>query len=179
MAYIKLDTQQYPVREGEIRMRERRRSFPTPFRAPEGYALVENIPQPVFDPLTQRVFEGKPAEVNGAWQQTWVVEGLPQEQVDANRAAQRQRLIQTLTAQTQRRLDTFAQTRKYDNILTLCSYASSTNPAFAAEGQYGVHARDITWAKLSEILAEIEAATRQVTSWADIEAEMPLLAWPV
>lgn len=178
MAYIKLDTKQYPIREADIRVRERRRSFPTPFQAPEGYALVQDVPQPTIDPLTQRVYEGAPEEVEGVWRRTWVVESLPQEQIDANRAAVRQRLVQNLTAQTQRRLDAFAQTRKYDNMLTLCTYATSSNAAFAAEGQYGVHARDITWAKLFEILAEIEAATRQVTSWTDIEGEMPLLAWP-
>ncbi len=80
---------------------------------------------------------------------------------------------------TQRRLDDFARTRNYDGILSLCTYATSTNAKFQAEGQYGVEARDATWAKLYEILAEVEAGTRPVpTGYAEIEPELPALVWP-
>lgn len=80
---------------------------------------------------------------------------------------------------TQKRLDDFAQTRNYDGILSLCTYATSTNPKFQSEGQYGVTARDATWAKLYEILAEVEAGTRPTpTGFSDIEPELPVLAWP-
>ena len=81
---------------------------------------------------------------------------------------------------TQKRLDDFAQTRNYDGILSLCTYATSTVPKFRAEGQYGVEARDATWAKLYEMLAEVEAGTRPMpTGFADIEPELPVLNWPV
>lgn len=54
--------------------------------------------------------------------------------------------------------------------------ATSTNAKFQAECQYGVEARDATWAKLYEIMAEVEAGTRQMPSgFADIEPELPLL----
>lgn len=80
---------------------------------------------------------------------------------------------------TQQRLDDFARTRNYDGILSLCTYATSTVPKFQAEGQYGVTARDATWAKLYEMLAEVEAGTRPMpTGFADIEPELPSLAWP-
>lgn len=80
---------------------------------------------------------------------------------------------------TQKRLDDFARTRLYDGILSLCTYATSTVPKFKAEGQYGVEARDATWAKLYQILAEVEAGTRPVPSgYADIEPDLPALAWP-
>ena len=50
---------------------------------------------------------------------------------------------------------------------------------FTAEGQYCVDARDATWAKLLEILAEIQAGTRpRPSGYADIEPELPLLVWP-
>jgi len=79
----------------------------------------------------------------------------------------------------QRRLDEFAKTRNYDGILSLCTYASSPNTKFKAEGQYGVDVRDASWTKLYEILAEVEAATRpMLTSYSDIESELPTLAWP-
>ncbi len=52
-------------------------------------------------------------------------------------------------------------------------------PKFRVEGQYGVEARDATWAKLYQILAEVEAGTRPIPSdYADIEPELPVLAWP-
>lgn len=88
--------------------------------------------------------------------------------------------IQTeIVTATQQRLDDFARTRNYDGILSLCTYATSTVPKFQAEGQYGVTARDATWAKLYAMLSEVEAGTRPVpTGFADIEPELPALTWP-
>ena len=80
---------------------------------------------------------------------------------------------------TQQRLDTFAKTRLYDGVLSLCTYATSPNPKFQAEGQYGVEARDTTWATLYEIMEEVQAGTRPMpTGYADIESELPPLVWP-
>jgi hypothetical protein len=81
---------------------------------------------------------------------------------------------------TQKRLDDIAQTRNYDGILSAASYATSTNLKFKTEGQYCVDVRDLTWAKLYELLAEIQAGTRQApNSFSDIESELPVLSWPV
>ncbi len=88
------------------------------------------------------------------------------------------RVQASIMAATQARLDDFARTRNYDGILSLCTYATSTNPTFAKEGQYGVNMRDATWAKLYEMLAEVEAGIRPVpTGYVDIEAELPVLDW--
>lgn len=88
-------------------------------------------------------------------------------------------LQQSIVAATQLRLDTFFQTRNYDGVLSACTYATSAVPKFAAEGQYAVQARDATWAALYTILAEVEAGTRPVPSgYADIEQDLPALAWP-
>jgi hypothetical protein len=85
---------------------------------------------------------------------------------------------QIVTA-TQQRLDDFAKTRNYDGILSLATYATSTVPKFQTEGQYGVESRDATWAKLYEIMAEVEAGTRPMpTGYTDIEPELPPLVWP-
>jgi hypothetical protein len=79
----------------------------------------------------------------------------------------------------QRRLDDFAKTRAYDGILSAATYATSTVPNFATEGQYAVEVRDATWSKLYQILAEVEAGTRPIPAgYADIEPELPVLAWP-
>jgi hypothetical protein len=80
---------------------------------------------------------------------------------------------------TQQRLDTFAGTRDYNSILSACTYATSTVPQFKSDGQYCVNARDETWGKLYNMLAEVEAGTRPMPSgYADIEGELPVLQWP-
>ncbi len=88
-------------------------------------------------------------------------------------------LIAQIVSATQQRLDAFAQTRNYDGIMSAATYATSTVHKFRAEGQYCVEARDATWATLYQILAEVEAGTRPApTGFADVEPELPVLAWP-
>lgn len=85
----------------------------------------------------------------------------------------------TIVAATQARLDDFAKTKNYDGILSACTYATSSVPKFAAEGQYAVSARDATWAKLYEMLAEVKAGTRPMPAgFSDIEGDLPALEWP-
>lgn len=79
----------------------------------------------------------------------------------------------------QQRLDDFAKTRNYDGILSACTYATSTMPKFATEGQYAVQARDATWAALYALLADVQAGMRPVpASFADVEPMLPPLEWP-
>ena len=90
----------------------------------------------------------------------------------------RERIIQQFAIDAQARLDTWAQSRGYDGILSACTYATSQIPRFQAEGQHCVDLRDQTWARLYEILAEVEAGTRPVPlSLAEIEADLPALTW--
>jgi hypothetical protein len=85
-----------------------------------------------------------------------------------------------IEAGIRQRLDEFAQTRGYDGILSLCSYANSTNPQFKLEGEYGVQARDTTWGAWHAILADITADVRPMPSdYAGVEPELPVLDWPV
>ncbi len=98
----------------------------------------------------------------------------------AQKASERAIALQAaIVAATQERLDAFARTRNYDGILSACTYATSPTPKFAAEGQYCVASRDATWAKLYQILGEVEAGTRPAPSgFADIEGDLPALTWP-
>lgn len=91
-----------------------------------------------------------------------------------------QLLIQdNIVAKVQQRLNVFAQTRDYDNILSACTYATSVVPKFAVEGQYCVEARDLSWSALYDIFAEVASGTRPaLTSYADVESELPTLVWP-
>lgn len=89
-------------------------------------------------------------------------------------------LEKEITTATQQRLDDFAKTRNYDGILSACTYATSTVQKFQAEGQYCVNARDATWAKLYQIMSDVQAGIRQPPmGYADIEVELPLLEWPL
>ena len=87
-------------------------------------------------------------------------------------------IIAQYTSGVQQHLDTFAQTRNYDGIMSACTYATSTVPKFASEGQYAVEVRDATWAKCYEILAAVEAGSRPMPTLDELLAELPVLAWP-
>lgn len=178
--YINTDTSAYPISEQEIRAAHPNTSFPVPFAPPEGYAWVFPAPQPAYNAITHAVREAAPELTSlGVWEQRWETVALPPDVVAANQAAQAERVRVEVVFNTQKRLDTFAQTRNYDGILSLCTYATSPTAKFAAEGQYGVAARDATWAKLYEILAEVQAGTRPMPSgFADVEPELPALVWP-
>lgn len=79
----------------------------------------------------------------------------------------------------QGQLDSFARTRNYDDILSACTYTSSSVPKFAAEAQYCVLARDQTWAAAYAILAQVTAGTRTMPTVAAVLTELPTLVWPV
>ncbi|MDD2711281.1 MAG: hypothetical protein PHU77_00035 [Simplicispira sp.] len=94
--------------------------------------------------------------------------------------AEQMSLQEQVVAATQTRLDDFARTRNYDGILSACTYATSTVPKFAAEGQYAVQARDATWAALYGLLEEVQAGTRPVPAgFGDVEPLLPAMEWPV
>lgn len=180
MAYINLETQAYPVSELDIRLAFPNTSFSTPFSPPDGYAPVLESPTPTYDPITEGYREVTPEQDSlGNWMRTYEVYDLDPEQAAANQAEHVKRLTESIVQQTQQRLDNFAKTRNYDSILSLATYATSTNQKFQAEGQYGVTARDATWARLYEIMTEVEAGTRPMpNSFEDIEPELPTLEWP-
>ena len=91
---------------------------------------------PVFDP--EAIIEHPEQTIAHPAERTVeVIDLAPQEQAAARAAA---------IAAVQARLDTLAQSWGYDGIMSLCTYASSKVPRFAAEGQAGVDWRDATWA---------------------------------
>jgi hypothetical protein len=85
-----------------------------------------------------------------------------------------------ITGAIQQRLDDFARTRGYDDMRSLATYEGDADPTFNAEGAYGKAARSATWAAARQILAEVKAGVRLApTSYAEIEALLPPLVWPV
>lgn len=106
---------------------------------------------------------------------------MTQQEVDAhlNPPPTAEDIKAAFVAAIQERLDDFARTRNYDGILSACTYATSTVPKFAAEGQTAVNLRDATWSAAYAILAEVQAGARPMpASLADIEADLPALGWP-
>ena len=150
--------------------------------APDAQTLATfNIyePQPTatpnYDPITEVCEEATPVRVDGVWTQVWSVQGASPELI----AARKQAIYDDIVAQTQTRLDSFANTRGYDGILSACTYATSPTPKFASEGQYCVQQRDATWATLYTMLGEVQTGVRPMpTAFSDIESELPALVWP-
>ena len=179
--YINTKTLEWPVSEQDIKSLYPNTSFAEDFVAPEPFAVIVGVAEPSYNPITQAVRQMTPTvDQTGQWRQTWEVYALEAVQVEANQAAQKKQLQDSVVQATQTRLDGFAKTRNYDGILSLATYATSTNAKFQAEGQYGVEARDATWSKLYEIMAEVESGARPMPeSFADVEPELPVLEWPL
>ena len=75
MTYAKIKNgavAEYPVYEGEIRLRHPNVSFPSPFVAPEGYVPVADVVPPAYD-YRKNVNEGTPVLANGIWTRNWIV----------------------------------------------------------------------------------------------------------
>lgn len=75
MPYINTNTNTYPLTERDIRAAHSNVSFPSPFRAPEGYEWVFPTPQPTpSNSVLQRVREIAPTiSSKGQWEQRWEV----------------------------------------------------------------------------------------------------------
>jgi hypothetical protein len=92
-----------------------------------------------------------------------------------------ERLVARVTVAIQTRLDDFARTRNYDGILSAATYAASSIERFRSEGEYAINARDATWAKAYELLAELLAEYESTGILPDIDdvlAQLPALQWP-
>ena len=196
MAYLQLETMR-EVTESEIRYLFPNTSFTTPFVAPEGFVWVFPAPSPTVTELQVAVRDGVEQDSKGNWVEKWLTKDmfsdivedgvvvktkLQQETEHLAKLAKEKadNIVKQITDVTSARLNTFAQTRNYDSILSACTYATSQIPQFAKEGQYCVDMRDATWTKLYQIMQEVEAGTRPMpTGYADIESELPVLEWPV
>lgn len=81
--YINTQTLQR-TSESDIRAAFPNTSFPVPFVAPEGYALVFPSPPPEFNPITQRAQEIDPVlTAKGHYEQQWEVVSRFQEYIDS------------------------------------------------------------------------------------------------
>lgn len=136
----------------------------------EGYVIkngdmkVPIVDVPGFDPNPETV----------AYRE-WLAAGGVPEPADAPSAEE---MIASVQQAVQQRLDDFARTRAYDGILSAATYATSSVPKFAAEGQYAVQARDASWAACYQIMADVQAGMRVMPSVEQVLSELPTLEWP-
>jgi hypothetical protein len=141
----------------------------------------------VYDPGTGKIFqfiigppemvesyleEGKEIYLNCPDAATHIVNNEPVTIISP------EQITAALVAAVQRHLDAAARSRNYDGILSLCSYAASSDAVFAAEGQAGVAWRDACWRYVYQVQADIVAAVRTVPTPEELVAELPSMAWP-
>lgn len=87
-------------------------------------------------------------------------------------------ILAAIVSAVQAKLDSVARSRNYDGILSLCSYATSTDATFAAEGQAGVNWRDACWRYCYQVMDEVKAGGRPTPTPAELVAELPVIVWP-
>ena len=105
---------------------------------------------------------------------TWAVIDTPRYE-----AQLKKQFAITLTLYTnavQSLLDTTAQAKHYDNIISCCSYAGAPN-AFQAEGQAAIEWRGNVWATCYTIMAEVQAGTIPAPTIPELLAMLPVMVW--
>jgi hypothetical protein len=85
----------------------------------------------------------------------------------------------SLINRAQRILDTFAQTRGYDSILSAATYTASYDPQYKMEGEYAAKARDEVWSAVFQVIEDAKAGKRPWPVCKTFEQEeLPQLKWP-
>ena len=81
---------------------------------------------------------------------------------------------QNIVDTIQRLLDTTAQSKKYDSMLSLSTYVNSVVPKYRAEAQAGLTWRDLCWSKCYEILD----SGIEITHIDQVLSQLPSIVWP-
>jgi hypothetical protein len=86
---------------------------------------------------------------------------------------------ETYIKAAQKYLDTEAQSRGYDGILSACTYANSTSPRFRDEGKACVEFRDAVWLKCYKLLEDFNAGTIEQPTLKKFLKKLPAITWPI
>lgn len=88
-----------------------------------------------------------------------------------------QRLINNLIRLGTWELDRFAQSRGYDNLLSLVSYRGDQYEIFRQEAERGFHLRSVYWSNFHKLLYELESGGELPRTMKDIMDLFPELSW--
>lgn len=86
--------------------------------------------------------------------------------------------VEEYTAAVQTMLDTKAQERRYYDILSASTYATSTNAIFKAEALACLAWRDAVWAKAYSVLDQVQAGHIAQPTIPELLAMLPTMEWP-
>lgn len=140
-----------------------------------GYAELHMPNEQPIPGFYEKLEETSPKKIGDKWYMQFKIVSLSEKEI----SKKNEMIKNDIIFQTQQRLDNFAQTRGYDSILSLCSYANSTNPKFAKEGSYGIEIRDLTWLKLYEVYDQVISNERPFPkSFLDVVDDLPIYRWP-
>lgn len=88
-------------------------------------------------------------------------------------------IFQAVKERVQQRLDQFAQTRDYFNMLSAVSYENSTVAKHHEEAVCCKQLRDATWEALYKLQDDIATGALPFPhNWFEVEQSLPLLQWP-
>lgn len=77
----------------------------------------------------------------------------------------------------QRHIDKTAQSKSYENGISLASYDSSTNATWASEAQAFIAWRDAVWMYAYTELDKVKNGTRPQPSIEELLQELPVISW--
>lgn len=93
-------------------------------------------------------------------------------------AAQTAALEAAARSAVDQHVETVATAKGYNSAASCASYATSTNPTWAAEAGVFVAWRDAVWTHVFGVLAAAEAGTEPAPTIAALIAGLPAIAWP-
>lgn len=87
-------------------------------------------------------------------------------------------ISQNLSQVVKQYMDDKVAERRYDSILSACSYISSDNPKYQAEAEACNKFRTACWEVCEKLEEEVLSGLRQVPTKEDVISELPVLVWP-
>lgn len=94
-----------------------------------------------------------------------------------NETSNDEMVSRAVTDAVQTYLDSVAKEKRYDNALTLATYATSSNPTFASEAKKFIEYRDVCWSTCYDILAKYEKREVPMPTPDEVIKQFPKIQW--
>jgi hypothetical protein len=170
--------EKYPYTEFDLRADFPQTSFPDDITNADlsdfGVFKVAEVDAPVAD-YTKVVVEGAPVNVGDNWTQVWIV----RDATNAEESAALDVIEAEYESAIQAHLDSTAQSRGYDSMISACSYASGTHPKFSVEGQDCLAWRSAVWDAAYQIMQDVRSGARPLPTLQQVMSELPPMVWSI